>query len=129
MSELLAPLAFLTLWPWWTLALSAALAARALAVLALGPGGAAARGALALLAGGLLVAQLVVEGPALALLPLHAMAAVALLLLPTERPHPEPPPLKLGRNRRRRARAPLGRALVALLAVVAAAAWSLFGGR
>ena len=128
MTELLAPLAPLAQWPWWTLALSAALLARALAILALGPGGAAVRGFLALLAGALVVAQLVLEGPELTLLPLHALAAFALLLLPSERPHPQPPPLKLGRNRRRRARAPVLRALVALLAVVAAASWSLLGG-
>ncbi len=112
-------------WPWWTLGLSAALLSRAASELALGRAGAVRRGVLAFVVGGLLVAQLALSGPTLALLPLHALAALVVLLLPFERPHPEPPPLKLGRNRHRRARRPYGRALLALVAVVAATAWGL----
>jgi hypothetical protein len=111
-------------WPWWTLALAATLLLRALLVLALGPSGAAWRGLVALVAGLVTVAQLALEGPRAALLPLHAVAAVVVMLLPWERPHPEPPPLMLGRNRKRRARAPLARALLALATVAAAIVWT-----
>lgn len=111
-------------WPWWTLALAATLLLRALLVLALGPSGAAWRGLVALLAGLLTVAQLALEGPRVALLPLHGVAAVVVLLLPWERPHPEPPPLMLGRNRKRRARAPVARALLALATVAAVIVWT-----
>jgi hypothetical protein len=114
--------------PWLTIALAAALLARAAAVLALGRGGAALRGLLGFVAGGVLVAQLALSGPRVSLLPLHAMAALAVLLLPFERPHPEPEPLRIGRNRHRRARRPALRALLALLAVAGATAWALLGG-
>jgi len=112
-------------WPWWTVALAAALMLRALLVLALGPGGAAWRGAAALLVGGVLVAQLALEGARLPLLPLHVAAALVVALLPWERPHPEPPPLMLGRNRKRRARAPVVRAVLAVATVAALIVWSL----
>lgn len=121
-----AVLALLAEVPWWTVGVIAALALRALAVLALGPDGAALRGALALVVGGVAVAQLALDGPDADLLPLHVAAALVVALLPWERAHPEPPPLKLGRNRMRRARPPLLRALLALLAVAAVAAWTLF---
>ncbi len=110
---------------WWTVALAAALLARAAAVLALGRAGSALRGLLTFVVGGVLVAQLALAGPRVSLLPLHALAVLAVLSLPFERPHPEPEPLKLGRNRRRRARRPVLRALLALLAVAAATAWAL----
>ena len=110
---------------WWSIGLAAALVVRALAVLALGPNGAAWRGVLAVTVGALAVAQLALEGPSLALLPLHAAAAVVVALLPWERPHPEPPRLILGRNRHRRARPPRLRAVVALLVVLAVVAWTV----
>lgn len=104
---------------WWSIGLALALILRALAVLSLGANGAAWRGALAVTVGVLVVAQLALEGPSVALLPLHAAAAVVVALLPWERPHPEPKRLILGRNRHRRARPPRLRATVALLVVVA----------
>jgi hypothetical protein len=110
---------------WWSIGLAAALVARALAVLALGANGAAWRGVLAVAIGALAVAQLALEGPRVALLPLHAAAAVVVALLPWERPHPEPPRLILGRNRHRRARPPRVRAATALLVVLAVAAWTV----
>ena len=119
-----ALLDLLPAWPWWTLAIAGLLALRAVAVLALGPRGAALRGALALLVGLALVGQLALEGPRAELLPLHALAGFALLLLPWERPHPEPPPLRLGRNRRRRVRRPVLRAVLALLTVAAVVVWT-----
>jgi hypothetical protein len=109
---------------WWSIGLAAALAVRALAVLALGPDGAAWRGALAVTVGALAVAQLALEGPSVALLPLHAAAALVVALLPWERPHPEPPRLILGRNRHRRARPPRLRAALALLLVLAVVGWT-----
>ncbi|TVR90930.1 MAG: hypothetical protein EA416_10580 [Trueperaceae bacterium] len=109
---------------WWSVALAAALVVRALAVLSLGANGAAWRGVLAVVIGALAVAQLALEGPSVALLPLHAAAALVVALLPWERPHPEPPRLILGRNRHRRARPPRLRATLALLLVLAVAAWT-----
>ena len=119
-----ALLDMLPAWPWLTLAIAGLLALRAVAVLALGPRGAALRGALALLVGLALVAQLALEGPRAELLPLHMVAGLVVLLLPWERPHPEPPPLRLGRNRRRRVRRPLLRALLATLTVAAVVVWT-----
>jgi len=109
---------------WWSVVLAAALVVRALTVLALGPDGAAWRGVLAVIVGALAVAQLALEGPSVALLPLHAAAAAVVALLPWERPHPEPPRLILGRNRHRRARPPRLRAALALLLVLAVVAWT-----
>ncbi len=110
---------------WWSIALAAALVVRALAVLSLGANGAAWRGVLAVVVGGLAVAQLVLEGPSVALVPLHAAAALVVALLPWERPHPEPPRLILGRNRHRRTRPPRLRAALALLLALAVVAWTL----
>jgi len=109
---------------WWSVGLAAALVVRALAVLSLGANGAAWRGVLAVVIGALAVAQLALEGPSVALLPLHAAAVLVVALLPWERPHPEPPRLILGRNRHRRARPPRLRAALALLLVLAVAAWT-----
>lgn len=119
-----AAVAFAAALPWWTVAIGAALVLRALLVLALGPGGAAWRGLVAALAGGLAVAQLALEGPRPGLLPLHAAVALVVVLLAWERPHPEPPPLKLGRNRNRRATRPVLRALLALATVIAVLVWT-----
>ena len=119
-----ALLDLLPAWPLWTLAISGLLLLRAVAVLAIGPGGAAQRGALALLVGLAVVGQLAFEGPRVALLPLHAAAGFVVLLLPWERPHPEPPPLRLGRNRRRRVTRPVLRAVLATLTVAAVVVWS-----
>ncbi len=109
---------------WWSVGLAAALVVRALAVLSLGANGAAWRGVLAVVVGALAVAQLALEGPSVALLPLHAAAVLVVALLPWERPHPEPPRLILGRNRHRRARPPRLRATLALLLVLAVVAWT-----
>jgi len=109
---------------WWSVALAGALVVRALAVLSLGANGAAWRGVLAVVIGALAVAQLALEGPSVALLPLHAAAVLVVALLPWERPHPEPPRLILGRNRHRRARPPRLRATLALLLVLGLAAWT-----
>jgi len=109
---------------WWSVGLAAALVVRALAVLSLGANGAAWRGVLAVVIGALAVAQLALEGPSVALLPLHAAAVLVVALLPWERPHPEPPRLILGRNRHRRARPPRLRATLALLLVLAVVAWT-----
>lgn len=121
MIELLETLAT---WPWWTIALAALLLLRAALVLALGAHGASWRGLVAFAAGAVAVAQLALEGPRPALLPLHALTMIVVLLLPWERPHPEPPPLMLGRNRRRRARAPVLRAGLALATVAAVIVWT-----
>jgi hypothetical protein len=105
--------------PWWTVALVAALTLRALLVLGRGASGAAWRTVLAVLAGCLVVGQLVVEGADLALLPLHAVAAVVVALIAWERPHPEAAQLRIGRARRRRP--PPWPRMVLLLAATATA--------
>lgn len=106
--------------PWWTVALVAALTLRALTVFGRGETGAAWRTLLALTVGGIVVAQLVLVGPDLALLPLHGVAALVVALVPWERPHPEAAQLRMGR-RRRRNRSPWPRAALLLIATVAAA--------
>ncbi len=104
-----------------------ALAARLAAVLGRGPNGAAARGALAVLAGAAWVTHLALEGPRWPLAPAYALTALFVVLLPFERPHPQAPRLRLGRNRRRRDPLPWGRAVggALVLAVGAVLAWAL----
>ena len=107
--------------PWWTVALVAAVTLRALMVFGRGETGAAWRTLLALTVGGIVVAQLVLVGPDLAVLPLHGVAALVVVLVPWERPHPEAAQLRMGR-RRRRNRSPWPRAVLLLIATAAAAA-------
>jgi hypothetical protein len=107
--------------PWWTVALVAALTLRALTVFGRGETGAVWRTLLALAAGGIVVTQLVLEGPDPAVLPLHGVAALVVVLVPWERPHPEAAQLRMGR-RRRRNRSPWPRAALLLIATAAAAA-------
>ncbi len=120
MSELQGAIQSFSSWQWWALVVAAILLLRALAVLTLGASGAVLRGATGLLAGVAMLLQLYLEGPRVELLPLHGLVVIALMLWPWERPHPEPPPLKLSR-RRRKPRRPWLRALLAVVAVIAAA--------
>lgn len=106
----------------WAAAVAFALVLRALAVLGRGTAGAAWRTVTAILAGILVVAWLGTSGVELRALPLHALTAVVVLLTPWERPHTEAAQLRMGR-RRRRTRLPWERAVLLLLATVAATAW------
>ncbi|CAN5838100.1 hypothetical protein BH23DEI1_BH23DEI1_00910 [soil metagenome] len=107
--------------PWWTIALVVLLVLRALVVVGRGERGSAWRTVLAVAIGSVVVAQLVVVGPELALLPLHVLAAFVVALIAWERPHPEAAPLKMGK-RRRRTRRPWPRSLLLFATTAAAAA-------
>jgi len=104
---------------WLLLAL---VAARILAMLLRGEAGAVWRGLIAVGAGGAFVAHLALEGPRWSMAPTYVAVALGVLLLPWERPHPKAVLLRVGRNRRRRRPIPWGRALLAALLWVPAAA-------
>jgi hypothetical protein len=109
---------------WWSVALALALTLRALAVFGRGVRGATWRGVFGVAAGVIVVAQLVLAGADVALLPLHALAAVTVALVPWERPHPEPAQLRMGR-RRRRSTIPWPRALLLLAALAATVGYAV----